>query len=229
MIDGKRVLALIPARGGSKGIKNKNIYPILGRPLISYTIKSSCKSQYIDTTVVSTDSKRIAEISEVYGAEVPFMRPRELAQDTSKSIEAVIHAIDYYKDIGMPYDIIILLQATSPLRDTNDIDGALEFFISKNYRSLLSVSELEVNPLLIRSMDERGKLKSLLHSRSDIRRQDFKTYYKVNGAIYINYCDDITYNTSLNDNEFGYIIPLEHSIDIDTLSDIEEVSNLLNM
>ena len=116
MIDGKRVLGLIPARGGSKGIKNKNIIEVNGVPLIAYTVIEAGKSRYLDDVVVTTDSQRIKSISESYGAQVPFLRPIELAGDSSATLEAVLHAVRSLESMGQSYDIVVLLQATSPLR-----------------------------------------------------------------------------------------------------------------
>lgn len=227
MINGKKVLALIPARGGSKGIKDKNIYLVCGKPLIGYSIEAAIGSKYIDTVVVSTDSKKIADYSIKYGADVPFMRPDELASDTAKSIDTVVHALSFFEKNQEQFDIVIFLQATSPLRDSKDIDNSIEFFINNDCRSLLSVSEVDVNPVLIRSITNKGNLIPVIQANSSIRRQDFKKYFRVNGALYINYCKDITAETSLNDNESGYIISRDHGIDIDTMDDIRIVEQIL--
>lgn len=122
-------LGLIPARGGSKGIPRKNIYPINGKPLIAYSIEAAVeakKSGCIDRVIVSTEDREIAELSLKYGAEVPFMRPDELASDQSKSVDCMIHAVQYYKSIGEEYDDVVLLQPTSPMRQAQDITAAIE-------------------------------------------------------------------------------------------------------
>lgn len=215
-----KILALIPARGGSKGIKNKNIVELNGHPLIAYSIKTSLNSRYIDETVVTTDSEDIAKISKNYGASVPFLRPKELASDQAKTIDAVVHAIKMLHEVKLYFDVLILLQPTQPLRTANDIDGALEMFFEKGMQGLVSVSPVADHPLLIRSFDEEGNLMSLLGENSTCRRQDMKNYYKVNGCIYINRICTLTKHTSFNDNPVGYIMDGAHSVDIDDMEDL---------
>lgn len=220
MFKGKKVLALIPARGGSKGIKDKNIIDLNGKPLIAYTIMAAKKSKYIDDVVVTTDSERIADVSKKYGASVPFLRPKELASDTAKTIDAVIHAINFLKTYGTSYDILILLQPTQPLRSTEEIDSALEYFDKKGSRGLASVSLVDDHPILIRTIDQDGELTSILGEKSTVRRQDMPNYYRINGCIYINSICEINDETSFNDNPIGYIMLNEHSVDIDELKDL---------
>ena len=219
MFDGKRILALIPARGGSKGIKDKNITILCGYPLIYYTINASKKSKYVDDIVVSTDSSKIAEIAKEYGAEIPFLRPAEFSKDTSKSIEVVVHAVKYLNSIGRNYDCVVFLQPTQPLRDENDIDGAIECFYINERKSLASVCEVDDHPLLIRSI-ENNHLVPLLKLNSSVRRQDMSKYYKINGCIYINGTEEISLNLSQNDNKTPFIMSSTHSIDIDEAKDL---------
>ena len=221
MYDGKKVLALIPARGGSKGIKDKNIIDLCGKPLIQYTIDAAKKSKYIDDIVVSTDSEKIATISKKCGAEVPFMRPIELAQDKSKSIDAVVHAVETLKKYGRFYDCVVFLQPTQPLRDTEDIDGAINTFYQHGRQSLISVAEVVNHPLLIRTI-ENGKLKNLLNQNSSVRRQDMPKFYCVNGCIYINGIEEINQELSQNDNCIPYVMDVKHSVDIDEYDDLLE-------
>lgn len=220
MFGKQKILALIPARGGSKGIKDKNIIPLAGKPLIAYSIEAAKKSKYIDSIVVTTDSERIAEVAKRYGARVPFLRPDELAADTSKTIDAVLHAIRTLKSMGENYDTLVLLQPTQPLRTTDDIDKAIELYYENVENGLVSISPVDDSPLLIRSIDEDGKLINLLSQNSTCRRQDMPNYYKVNGCIYINKIDELNENTSFNDNKVPFIMDKEHSIDIDEMSDL---------
>lgn len=220
MINNKKVLALIPARGGSKGIKDKNIIDLCGKPLISYTIEAAKTSIYIDDTIVTTDSSKIANISVNFGAEVPFIRPSYLADDNSKTINTVIHAIQKLEDMNRTYDIVILLQPTQPLRTTKDIDCALEKYINHGEESLVSVSLVKDHPVLIRSINEKGRLESMIKTNSTIRRQDLQKYYRVNGCIYINKINEINYDTSFNDNANPFIMQQSHSVDIDELVDV---------
>ena len=220
MIEKNKIVALIPARGGSKGIKNKNIIDLCGKPLISYTIQAALESKYIDKVIVSTDSQEIADVAIKYGAEVPFLRPGELASDTSKTIDAVMHAVGELEKRKEQYDILILLQATQPLRTADDIDSAIELFIKNKGQSLVSVSPVEDNPILIRTIDNLGRMNSILPMKSTCRRQDMPLYYRVNGCIYINLISELDLNTSFNDNKIPYIMPKERSEDIDEIKDL---------
>lgn len=220
MFNNQKILALIPARGGSKGIKDKNIISLAGKPLIFYSIEAAKHSKYIDDIVVTTDSEKIAEISKQYGASIPFMRPIELAADTSKTIDTILHAIQTLKTMGKEYDVLILLQPTQPLRTNKDIDEAIEIYYQNKEEGLVSVSPVDDSPLLIRSISNDGKLLNLLSQNSTCRRQDMPEYYKVNGCIYINKIDEIDKNTSFNDNKVPFIMRKEHSVDIDELSDL---------
>ena len=220
MIKKNKIVALIPARGGSKGIKNKNIIDLCGKPLISYTIQAALESKYIDKVIVSTDSQEIADVAIKYGAEVPFLRPGELASDTSKTIDAVMHAVGELEKRKEEYDILILLQATQPLRTADDIDSAIELFIKNKGQSLVSVSPVEDNPILIRTIDNLGRMNSILPMKSTCRRQDMPLYYRVNGCIYINLISELDLNTSFNDNKIPYIMPKERSVDIDEIKDL---------
>lgn len=220
MINQKSVLALIPARGGSKGIKNKNIINLCGKPLIAYTVEAAKKSKYIDAVILTTDSEKIAEVAADFGAEVPFMRPAELAADKSKTIDAILHALKTLHDMGREYDVLVLLQPTQPLRTADDIDGALEKFIRTSCTSLVSISAVADHPILIRTINEQDGLVPMLNTSSTCRRQDMPDYYRVNGCIYINAIDEITEETSFSDNKRPYIMDLNHSLDIDELSDL---------
>lgn len=219
MIKKQKVLAVIPARGGSKGIKNKNVVSLCGKPLLAYTLGAACGSRYIDKTVVSTDSHRIAEVARNYGGEVPFFRPKKLAGDESKSVDAIIHAINFFKNQNESYDLLVLLQPTAPLRRSDDIDRALEIFIENGEKPLASVSEVEDHPILVRRIDDKGELVTLLGTGSTVRRQDMPAFYRVNGCIYINRIEEIGKNTSFNDNKIPYIMPRERSVDIDEMKD----------
>ena len=218
MYKGKKIIAFIPARGGSKGVKKKNIRLLAGKPLIVYTIEAAFESKYIDRVVVSTDSEEIAEVAHSRGAEIPYMRPQELAGDTATTLDAILHGIKHID--GMEeFDSLVLLQPTQPLREAADIDGAIECFYCGGGKSLVSISEVEEHPILMRTVDDEGRLRRLMDVSSTVRRQDMPVIYKVNGAIYINRIAEIDENTSFNDNEIGYRMEKSHSVDIDELSD----------
>jgi CMP-N,N'-diacetyllegionaminic acid synthase len=223
----KKFLAVIPARSGSKGIPNKNIIKVKDKPLIFYTLSEAIKSAYLDKIIVSTDDPLIAEISRQCGADVPFLRPKELAQDNSKTIDVLLHAIDELKKNNFCFDYIVLLQPTQPLRKCFHINESIESIVSSGAESLVSVSKVKDHPILIRTIDGNGYLKSILNTNSTVRRQDFPDYFKVNGAIYINLINgSLTKDTSLNDNKFAYIMEDKYNLDIDGMIDLKIFENV---
>ena len=229
MLNNKKILALIPARGGSKGLPRKNIKPLLGKPLIAWTIEQALNSKYIDRVIVSTDDLEIAEISKKYGAEVPFIRPKELAQDDTPTIDVVFHTLDYFENKGEKFDIVILLQPTSPLRETSDIDRALEMFINnEDALSLVSVKENEHPPFWSLKL-ESNFLKPLFEEKLFFkRRQELPQSYMPNGAIFIARVDTLKqYKTFYTPKTIAYIMPPEKSIDIDTKFDFLLVESFL--
>ncbi len=228
MYKGKKILAIIPARGGSKGIKNKNIIEINGKPLINYTLDTAKASKYIDKIHVSTDAEYIAEVVRDYGIDVPFLRPSELATDKAPTILGLIDSIAKLKSLGFEFDYLLLLQPTQPYREVAHIDLAIEKIISNNLSDLISVSEVNDHPILMRTINENEKLNSLLNINSTVRRQDFSKIYKVNGSIYINKIEDITENLSLNDNVNPFIMDSKYDIDIDAFEDIEYFKYVLD-
>lgn len=215
MYHDKKCLALIPARGGSKGIPGKNTYPLREKPLIAYTIEAAISCPYIDDVIVSTDSQEIADVARKCNAAVPFLRPKELAEDTSKTVDCVLHALSQLEN---SYDVLVLLQPTSPLRTSEDITGAIEEY-GKSQKDLVSVSEVREHPILFRRLED-GVTKPLLQEDSTIRRQDMEPFYKVNGAIYINAIAGLSKETSFNDNPAYYIMEQSHSVDVDTYADL---------
>lgn len=225
----KTFLAIIPARGGSKGIIKKNIIKVNGKPLIQYTIEKAKKSKYLDKIIVSTDNEEIANIARKCGASVPFLRPKRLAEDESKTIDAMIHIIEQLSNKEEIYDYLVLLQPTQPLRQVFHIDEAIELMIEKKINSLVSVSEVKEHPILMRKITENGELDKLLCINSTIRRQEFPQYYKVNGAVYINRIDkNLTLNTSFNDNKYPYVMDTKYDLDIDEYFDLEIFKLRLN-
>lgn len=222
MYKGKSFLVIIPARGGSKGIPNKNIIEVEGKPLIKYSIDAALESKYVDRIVVSTDSEEIAKVSAESGADVPFLRPVSLSTDTAKTIDALIHAVNTLKENGSAYDYLVLLQPTQPLRESFHIDEAIEKIVERGAGSLVSVSDVHEHPILMRTINEQGNLSNLLQTSSTVRRQDFPTFYKVNGSIYINKIDEnFNENLSLNDNQLPYIMDTKYDVDIDEPFDLE--------
>jgi CMP-N,N'-diacetyllegionaminic acid synthase len=221
-------LAIIPARGGSKGIPQKNIIDINGKPLIKYSIEEAIGSQFLDRVIVSTDDMEIASVAKECGAEVPFLRPSYLAGDNAKTIDVLLHVIQELSRRSQKYDYLVLLQPTQPLRKSWHIDEAIKSIVDNREERLVSISPVEDHPVLIRSVDDKGYLKNLLSTNSTVRRQDFPDFYKVNGAIYINKINDnLNEGTSLNDNSYPYIMQQEYDLDIDEPKDIELLKFIL--
>lgn len=188
MIDGKSVIAIITARGGSKGLPGKNIKELCGKPLIAWSIEAGLGSQYIDEVVVTTDSEEIARIAREFGASAPFIRPAELASDTATSFDAVKHVIDFYADqLHKKFDYIILLEPTSPLREKNDIDEMLEKIISmeSQFDAIVSLGEVHEHPSIMKKImgDEIQSFSKELVMTT--RRQDNATAYFPYGVAYI--------------------------------------------
>ena len=223
MIKGKSILAIIPARGGSKGIPKKNIKRLAGKPLIVWTIEEAKKSKYLDRIVLSSDDEEIIKIAQKNGCEAPFVRPAELAKDNSKSIDAILHALNWFEDNNDSYDIIILLQPTSPLRAAKDIDSSIELLFSKKADSIVSVSKMEHNPLWSNTLPLNGRMDKFLNKKIiNINRQKLPDYYRLNGAIFIARIDFVKKNLSFfGRNTFAYIMPVERSIDIDSPLDLK--------
>ncbi len=213
-------LAIIPARAGSKRLPDKNIKNLNGKPLISYTIEAALKSKYITETVVTTDSEKIKFIANQYGASTPFLRPKELALDETSSIDVVIHCINYYKEnFNKEFDFVILLQPTSPLRNELDLDNAIEYLIEKNADAVISVCEMEHNPIWSNILNESCSMENFLDEKYiNKRTQDLPKYYRINGAIYICKISKLMNEKRLliRENIYAYKMSQQHSVDIDT-------------
>lgn len=210
------ILALIPARGGSKGIPRKNIRLLGGKPLIAWTIEAALASTQIGAVVVSTDDLEIAEISRYYGAQVPFIRPTELAMDDTPGIVPVLHALDQLPQ----FDAVVLLQPTSPLRTTADIDACIRLAQEKNVPSVVSVVEPRNHPNWMFTLSLEQRLCKLTNDPIGIRRQDLPPVYALNGAVYYAHVDCLRrHNTFMHEDTLGYVMPKDRSLDIDTLLD----------
>jgi len=229
MYNEKKFLAIIPARSGSKGIKNKNIIPLKGKPLISYTIESALESGIFDETIVSTDSEEIAEISKAYGAKVPFLRPYELATDEVSTLDVILHTLDYYISQKIFYDYFVLLQPTSPLRNSEDIVNAVELLFKKKADSVVSVCETDHSPLWSNVLPKDLSLNNFLSKEARNKpRQELPKYYRINGAIYISKIEHFLKERDFYvKNSYAYIMPLDRSIDIDNYIDLKLAEILL--
>ena len=210
-------LAIIPARSGSKGLKNKNIKNLNGKPLLAYSIEAAKKSKLFDEIMVSTDSEEYAEIARNYGANVPFLRSETNSSDKTGSWDVVLEVLGNYLEKGLKFDSLCLLQPTSPLRTAQDIIDAYKFLKTKEADAITSVCEVSHSPLWTMTLPESLSLEEFKKHDSDTPRQLLDKYYRLNGAIYIR---KINYNNNtvnlIANNEFAYIMPRERSIDIDT-------------
>lgn len=222
MYKGKKVLAIITARGGSKRLPNKNTLELNGKPLIAWSITTAFESKYIDTLIVSTDSQQIAKISKQYGAEIPFIRPAKLASDTATSIDVIVHAIEFLKKRGEGFDYIILLQPTSPLRVSEDIERSFEM-IDAETKCIVSVCKSEHPPLWSNTLPEDLSMKDFLSPKiNNIRSQDLPEYYRLNGAVYISEINYLLMNNGFfGDKTKAFIMPQERSVDIDSKIDFD--------
>lgn len=224
----EKILAIIPARSGSKGLKDKNIKFLNGKPLIAYTIEAALKSNVFEDVIVSTDSEKYKIISEEYGAWVPFLRGEELAKDTTSTNEVVEDLLLKLKIIGKKYDSFMILQPTSPLRDEEDINNAVKIFIEKQANSVVSMCECEHSPLLTKELDENFKLDGFLTNLKETRRQDLKKFYRLNGAIYLSKIDYFfEYKDLYKENSYAYIMQREKSVDIDDIYDFKYLEILI--
>lgn len=225
----EKILAFIPARSGSKELKNKNIMNLNGIPLIAHTINAAVKSKIFDEIHVSTDSYEYAKIAERYGAKVPFMRSKENSTDESATVTAILETISNYKKLGNEFDIIFTLQPTSPLRNESNIKESFKIFLESKTRSLVSVNEAKKHPYLMKKIIN-NKLEPIIEYKDLLmRRQDYDKVYEINGAIYINYISDLKENVLLGFNETPYIMPISRSVDIDSLQDFLLCQNILNL
>lgn len=222
----KRRLALIPARGGSKGIKDKNIVDVAGKPLIQYTIDVALelkKKDIFKHVLVSTDSDMIADISRKLGAEVPFLRPEHLADDRAKTIGTMLHALDFYKQNGEEFDYVVLLQPTTPLRTEDDVIKAIEMFDASDAETLISCYQ-EDHVCDLVSYHLNGNVGKPLHHdhNKGLRRQEHEAIYVRNGALYISTTDFLIKNELIiSDSPLIYVMPKEQSINLDVMADLE--------
>ncbi len=223
------ILAIIPARGGSKGLPGKNIRDLAGKPLIAHTIAEAGKSRYLNRVLVSTDDPEIAGVSEVYGAEVPFLRPAALASDTSPSIDAILYTVQRLKESeGYSPDYVCLLQCTAPMKTARHIDEAIERLIATKMDGIVSVCEAEVHPCWTQVF-KGDKLESFIKQEGLVlRRQDLPEVYRFNGAIWVVRTTSLLQEKSMIvKNETGYIMSVDDSVDIDTERDFRYAEMLI--
>lgn len=228
MLDGRKVLGIIPARAGSKRVLNKNVRDLNGKPLIVWTLQDLHKSKYIDHAYVSTDSSEIQKIAQDLGVDSDPLRPKDLATDSSSSFDVVLDVVTNKKP---GYDIIILLQPTSPFRRIEDIDSSLEYYLQKNALSVTSVCSTETHSTWCSALPDDKSMNDMVKGIESKRSQDLEVEYKINGAIYIISIEAFKNSKSFfaDTDAYAYVMSRKDSIDIDTEEDLLFAECLMRM
>jgi N-acylneuraminate cytidylyltransferase/CMP-N,N'-diacetyllegionaminic acid synthase len=229
ILKNRKIIGIIPARAGSKGLPKKNIILLKGKPLIAWTIKCALKSKYIDKVIVSTDDPKISEISKKYGAKVPFSRPPHLATDTASSISVVIHALQKLSEAGENYDYVVLLEPTSPLREPKDIDECVEK-LHRTGGSVVTVciSEASHPNFLFRKKPDQRLQRFTPKPAISYRRQDQATLLFPEGTVYCSEVKILKEKKSFyHKNTFGHEVPFWKSFEIDNEDDLKIVAALI--
>lgn len=219
MIRGLSILGLIPARGGSKGVPRKNLRYVGGRPLIAWTISEARQSRYIDRLVISSEDPEIMSVGAAWGCDVPFQRPAEFAADTSPGIAPVLHALTMLPG----YDFVVLLQPTSPLRNSADIDSCIEYCLLSEANACVSITKCTEHPFLMFRRSASGRLQRLVPEADTVcRRQDYPDVFLINGALYVASTSWLEKTgTFFTDETVGFEMPPERSLDIDFEEDFD--------
>ena len=215
-------IAIIPARSGSKGLPDKNIRELCGKPMLAYSIEAAKKSGKIDVVHVSTDSEHYAEIAKAYGADVPFLRSGEFSGDTATTWDVVRFVLNKYKQMGQQFEVVTVLQPTSPLRTADDIMEVSDMYFLKSATAVVGVCEMEHSPLWSNTLNNDLCMNGFLNKASNVQRQQLETYYRINGAIYMIDAEVITNNFEIyGERSYAYIMPKERSVDIDDVMDFK--------
>lgn len=224
-------IAIIPARSGSKGLKDKNIKMLNGKPLLAYSIEAAKKSGLFDEIMVSTDSEKYAEIAKQWGAKVPFLRSQELSNDTASSWEVVKDVIERYRNFGLEFDTVALLQPTSPLRSSDDILNGYDVMKEKAANFVIAVCEMDHSPLWANTLPVDLSMGNFIRPEVvTMPRQSIPTYYRINGALYIIKVDYLMKNTDIySEKSYATIMRKERSIDIDDQLDFTIAEVLLSV
>lgn len=221
------MIAIMPARGGSKGLPGKNIKELFGKPMIAYTIEEGLRSRYISEVIVSTDDKEIAEVAVRYGARCPFMRPAELATDKSLAIDTYTYTIERLnKEFGYNIREFAVLQPTSPLRIAEDIDNTIEIFKTHDADSAISFTKEDHPVTWHKYLDENSRITPLFEEKVQNRQEIRPTYYP-NGAVYVFKIDVVKSGRYYTENSYAHVMPADRSVDVDTIDDFEYAEFLL--
>lgn len=215
-------IAIIPARSGSKGLKDKNIKELNGKPLLAYSIDAAISSGLFEEVMVSTDSELYADVAKKNGASVPFLRSNEQSGDNAGSWGVVEEVLQNYKECGKRFDTVCLLQPTSPLRTVQDIINGYELLVEKKGDAITAVCEMDHSPLWAMVLPEDNSLSEFRKNSQSVPRQQLSRYYRINGALYIR---KVVYEDNkillLNNHEYALIMDRKKSVDIDTIEDFE--------
>lgn len=232
-----KILAIIPARGGSKGVPRKNIIPLCGKPLIAYTIETSNRSRLIDATIISTDDQEIAEIARQYGGDVPFLRPSELAQDDSPDIGFLKHALEWVETYrGWKPEILVILQSTLPFRTVEDVDNTLQFMIDQDCDSVRTLAlSHHFTPYKMWFLDnpETGKISPILKTEhyekllTDVPRQKLRSAYWQPGIVIATRPKFVKNGKVFGPDLRGFVIDTKNAHDIDDINDLEFAEYLM--
>lgn len=218
-----KVLAVVPARAGSKRLPKKNIKLLNGLPLVAHTFEAIKKSEYVSATVATSDCPEVLAISQHYCNTYALERPAKLASDLASSVDVLIHAVEFAQEQLGDFDIICLLQPTSPLRTTQDIDNAIALYIEKQAKGVVSMTKCEHSPLWTTTLGNDADFKQFIKGLTNARSQDLQTFYQLNGAIYL--IDKNTFMQTkkvfLEENYYPYLMSAENSIDIDNYLDFK--------
>ena len=231
MATSPRFLGVIPARAGSKGVPNKTVHPVAGRPLIGWTIDTALQSGALDRVVVTTEDPGIASTARELGAEVPFLRPSELAADNVPNMEAVLHAVGWLREHEKyQSDYTVLLQPTSPLCAPDDITAACRMAQERDADGVVSVSVVHQHPGWMRTVDKDGKVSPYLPEHRELpRRQTLPILYVTNGAIFVVKTDVfVQQRTYEPDSTFAYVMPQERALEVDSQWDLHVAEIVLN-
>ncbi len=230
MYKGKRVLAIVPARGGSKGLPGKNIRPLAGKPLIGWTLESAKKSKYLDEIFVSTDSQKIADVAETFGVKVPELRPEELASDTATSASVVLYTIDYFRKRGKDFDYILLLEPTSPMRKEDDIDNAISLACEHPDKAgVVSLGEVHMeHPSIVKKITDKSIIEPYVEAQKVTRRQQLDKAYFPYGVVYLVRTDYFEKNQLFyGKDSLPYIIERWQCYEIDDIYDFTAIEAIL--
>lgn len=231
-LDGRpRFLGLILARGGSKRLPRKNLLPLAGKPLLAWTVEAALAAHQLDRVILSTDDEEIATVGRNYGAEVPFIRPAELAGDNATGLDVTLHALHTLGQTDERYDFVVILQPTSPLRGAADIDGAIDLLLERQADAVISVCETDHPPEWSNTLPEDGSMATFYRPGvRSTRSQDLPTSYRLNGAVYIYNCKRLIDSRSLamDNNSYAFVMPRERSVDIDHAIDFDIAELLLH-